>query len=148
MSEKQQEVARVAADLFKTQPDWVTFFREVMGLGGIVRQMYRDKDSLAQFEQTAEYAEIQQMIKALRQNGGKSTEQETTRVITVRMPQSLHESLKTEAHEHKTSMNQLCISKLLQFIDGELVPSEQPAAGSQAEQVPAMAASEHMSEAY
>ena len=29
-----------------------------------------------------------------------------------------------EAHEHNTSMNKLCISKLLQFADRELVPVE------------------------
>ena len=29
-----------------------------------------------------------------------------------------------EAHEHNTSMNKLCISKLLQFVDRELVPVE------------------------
>jgi len=35
-----------------------------------------------------------------------------------------YESLKTEAHDRKTSMNQLCISKLLQVIDAELVTVE------------------------
>ena len=49
---------------------------------------------------------------------------EPTRVITVRLPKSLHESLRYEAHERKTSMNQLCISKLLQVIDNKLVPSD------------------------
>lgn len=49
-----------------------------------------------------------------------------TRVITVRLPKSLHEALKTEAYGRKTSMNQLCISKLLQVIDAEMVPTEDP----------------------
>ena len=49
---------------------------------------------------------------------------EPTKVITVRMPKSLHEALRAEAHEHQTSMNKLCISKLLQFIDNEFVPDE------------------------
>ena len=49
---------------------------------------------------------------------------EPTRVITVRLPKSLHEALRVEAHEHRTSMNKLCISKLLQFIDGQQVPAE------------------------
>jgi len=47
-----------------------------------------------------------------------------TEVITIRIPQSLHAALRVEAHEHHTSMNKLCISKLLQFIDTEMVPSE------------------------
>ena len=41
-----------------------------------------------------------------------------------RLPKSLHESLRHEAHERKTSMNQLCISKLLQIIDEKLVPND------------------------
>ena len=47
---------------------------------------------------------------------------EPTQVITVRLPKSLHEALRVEADEHHTSMNKLCISKLLQFIDHERVP--------------------------
>ena len=35
-----------------------------------------------------------------------------TKVITVRMPDSLHEALKKEAQERNTSMNKLCIAKL------------------------------------
>ena len=45
-------------------------------------------------------------------------------MVTVRIPRSLHEALRVEAHEHCTSMNKLCISKLLQFIDKEMVPTE------------------------
>lgn len=50
--------------------------------------------------------------------------EEPTRVITVRLPRSLHEALRAEAHIHQTSMNKLCISKLLQLIDDALVPNE------------------------
>ena len=45
-------------------------------------------------------------------------------MITVRLPQSLHETLRIEAYQHCTSMNKLCISKLLQFIESDLVPNE------------------------
>ena len=47
---------------------------------------------------------------------------EETRVITVRIPQSLHDALKIEAYEHHTSVNKLCISKLLQFVNADHVP--------------------------
>jgi hypothetical protein len=39
---------------------------------------------------------------------------ESIRVITVRLPASLHEALKDEAHQRKVSMNKLCINKLVQ----------------------------------
>ena len=50
--------------------------------------------------------------------------QESIRVITVRLPASLHEALKDEAHQRKVSMNKLCISKLLQVIEQDLIPAE------------------------
>jgi len=65
------------------------------------------------------------MLRELRQRGFVAEEgSEPTRVITIRLPRSMHDALKTEAHEHETSMNKLCISKLLQFIDNRLVPCD------------------------
>ncbi len=118
--EKLQAIRDRANQLFDEQSDWAVFFREVLGVAGIVHQLYPDADSLAQFEQTPEYMELQQMLAKLRdRNGPRAPLQEVTRVITVRLPKSLHESLKVEAHSRHTSMNQLCISKLLQAVDEE-----------------------------
>jgi hypothetical protein len=118
--DRHQTAQRVAADLFERQPDWVTFFREVLGVDGLLRKLFPSPEDYAAFEKTAHYAEIQAMLARLRdrppvQPDGK----EPTRVITVRLPKSLHESLRAEAHERKTSMNQLCISKLLKVIEEE-----------------------------
>ncbi len=126
MSEQRQDVFRVADEIYRQRPSWVTFFREVLGVDGIVRQVYQTPEAIAQFEQTADFQQIQQMLAKLRENdadlpGGP---REPTRVITVRLPKSLHEALKTEAHDRHTSMNKLCISKLLQVIDEDLVPAE------------------------
>ena len=49
---------------------------------------------------------------------------EPTHTITVRLPKSVHEALRDEAHEKRTSMNKLCVSKLIQAIDAALVPCE------------------------
>ncbi len=123
--ELQQQVYRTAYDLYCQNPDWVIFFREVLGLNGIVRRSFRTRDALSEFERTESYAEIQQMLKRLRERKPEDAKPpERTRVITVRLPESLHEALQEEAHEYRTSVNKLCISKLLQFIDNELVPSE------------------------
>jgi len=125
MNTKEQEVHRVATELYAQGPDWVTYFREVLGLDGIVRQAYPTPELLVSFEQSKEFSEIQHLLAKLRGKGDQSAEdKEPTRVITVRLPKSLHESLRTEAHERKTSMNKLCISKLLQMVDGELVPAD------------------------
>jgi predicted HicB family RNase H-like nuclease len=119
--ERRVEAHRVAESLYRQAPDWVIFFREILGIGGVVRRLFPGRDDLADFERTEEYAEIQLMLARLRQRSAPNQEKpEPTRVITVRMPQSLHEALQAEAHAHQTSMNKLCISKLLQVIDEQL----------------------------
>lgn len=119
MLDKRQEVVRQAAELYEKELDWVSFFRAVLGKEGIVRQMYRDAAELADFEKSQEYQSIQSMLARLRDKDidGSALANEPTRVITVRLPKSLHESLKAEAHDKHTSMNKLCISKLLQVLD-------------------------------
>jgi predicted HicB family RNase H-like nuclease len=119
--ERRVEALRVAETLYRQAPDWVIFFREILGIGGVVRRLFPGREDLVEFERSDEYAEIQLMVARLRQRSVPSQEKpEPTRVITVRMPQSLHEALQAEAHAHQTSMNKLCISKLLQVIDEEL----------------------------
>lgn len=120
-----QRVRQMANEKFRHEPDWVTFYREVLGVDGIINQLFPDREQNLRFQQTDDYAEIQKMLAKLREkNRGQKQPDEATRVITVRLPQSLHEALRHEAHNHKTSMNKLCISKLLQMIAGDLVPSD------------------------
>ena len=122
---QEEEIKRVAELLYKQDPDWTTFYREVLGLHGIARRNYPNRDSLAEFEQTGAFHKIQHMLTKLREKRPIADDQdEPTRVITVRIPKSLHEALRVEAHEHHTSMNKLCISKLLQFIDNQMIPNE------------------------
>ncbi len=111
---------RIAAEKFQGQPDWVVFFREIFGVDGILRKLFPSTEDMQGFEKSAEYAEIQNMLSKLREKSTNPTEdKEPTRVITVRLPKSLHEFLKQEAHDRHTSINQLCIAKLLRVISGE-----------------------------
>ena len=120
MTRTQQDALRLTKELFAQQPDWITFFREVLGVDGLLRQLFMTPEELAAFEQTPAYAEIQQMLATLRANAARTENgKEPTRVITVRLPESLHKSLLREAWEHSTSMNQLCITKLLATADVE-----------------------------
>lgn len=124
-----QAILEVAERLFAAEPDWIVFFREVMGLDGIVRRTFQTPDSLMRFECSAEYARIREMLDALRQRQQEKTPvREAQRVVTVRMPMSLHETLKAEAQEMNVSINKLCISKLLKLLDEnacrDLVPED------------------------
>jgi hypothetical protein len=148
------EILKSARELFETRPDWVFFFRTVLGVGGAVRRNYRTREALAEFERTDAYRDIQKMLAKLREPPPEKEEpededseegdaeplaaeaspepekkpkvtkpnQERIKVITVRLPMSVHDALKEEAHAHKTSVNQLCISKLVQLIDNEFIP--------------------------
>lgn len=124
--ERCQTVCRVANETYGRTKDWVVFFREILGVNGLVRRLYPTAEELAAFEKTTEYADIQKMVKRLRDKpaAAQADGQEVTRVITVRLPASLHEFLKAEAHDHKTSINQLCISKLLQAMEDEAATEE------------------------
>ena len=131
--EKYEELVRVAEDLYQQNPQWDAFFREILGVKGAVRRAFPDSESLAQFEKSEQYDRIHQMLAKLRarrrsraphEEGSESPEEsrEPTRMITVRLPQSMHALLQHEAHERHTTMNKLCISKLLQIVDEQLVP--------------------------
>ncbi|MEX0867195.1 MAG: hypothetical protein WD030_07540 [Pirellulales bacterium] len=123
-AEARKDIYHVAQTLYNDKTDWVTFFREVLGKEGVVRRNFREVRSLHEFETTDDYSDIQEMLVDLwKKNPGSKGEPEATRVITVRMPESVHEALKTEADERRTSMNKLCISKLLQPIDDKFIPS-------------------------
>ncbi|HVX14829.1 MAG TPA: toxin-antitoxin system HicB family antitoxin [Pirellulales bacterium] len=123
----------VAQAFYNRGPDWVTFFREVLGVNGIVRTVFAEPKLLAEFESTPEYADIQLMLTKLREQADVLAPKEATKVITVRLPQSLHDALTAEAEAYGTSVNKLCISKLTQIIDEEFIPNGKAAANREAE---------------
>jgi predicted HicB family RNase H-like nuclease len=124
-TEKYQQILQSARQLFESEPDWVTFFREILGVDGVVRRQFTRLEDLTAFEKSPEFEQIQKWLVKLReQKNATDTESEPTRVITVRLPKSMHEYLRTEAHDLRTSMNKLCISKLLQVIEQDLIPTE------------------------
>lgn len=129
-----ERIVRFAKELYDCEPDWVTFFREVLGVDGIVRRHFNRLEELSDFEKSNEFEQIQKWLVKLRENAkGDGIEAEPTHTITVRLPKSMHEFLRTEAHDLRTSMNKLCISKLLQVIKRDLIPVERNPSASQAQ---------------
>lgn len=111
-------VLQVAERLHSMDPEWVVFFREVLGVDGVVRRTFQEPDDLIRFECSPEYARIRELLDDLRnRQRERPVEREAQRVVTVRMPRSLHETLKAEAEEMRVSINTLCISKLLKMLD-------------------------------
>jgi predicted HicB family RNase H-like nuclease len=110
-------VLQVAERLYGMDPEWVVFFREVLGVDGIVRRTFSEPDALMRFECSPQYARIREMLDGLRaRQQDRQAPREAQRVVTVRMPRSLHETLKSEAEQLRVSVNTLCISKLMKLL--------------------------------
>jgi hypothetical protein len=48
------------------------------------------------------------------------------RVITLRLPQSVHEGLKKQAHRRQTSLNSMCVEELRKLVPAPEVSPEIP----------------------
>ena len=46
-TEKETAVKQAATELLSQQPDWITFYREILGLQGIVRHTFPTREMLA-----------------------------------------------------------------------------------------------------
>ena len=113
-----REVLGFAQRLLDQSPHWMVVFREVFGPNGIAREYFPTAEEMMRFERTPEYRAVQALIAQVReQSEEKDDARAATRMITVRIPKVLHESLREEAHQRKTSMNKLCIWKLFQALD-------------------------------
>lgn len=120
-----EEAVRAASEMFGRGVDWVQYYREILGTDGAVKRLFQDEASRQAFKRTSQYLEIQQMLARLREKNPPPTDdEEPTRVITVRLPACIHQALRDEARELNTSMNKLCISKLLHVIASDLVPAD------------------------
>ncbi|MGV3486358.1 MAG: hypothetical protein ACO1RT_18205, partial [Planctomycetaceae bacterium] len=125
LEQRPAEVLRLAIETFPQTDNWVIFYREILGVEGVVRKLFRNVDELQQWEASKEFAEVHTMLAALRSHDtGKGDTIEAQRMITVRLPMSLHEALKLESKEQNLSINKLCITKLLHKMDSRFVPQE------------------------
>ena len=121
--DQRREAVTQALRLSRAARDWEVFFKQLMGVDGLIYELFPTADQRRQFETTSEYVEIQHILAEMRSRPQKRNlpDREKTKMITVRLPESLHAALMQEANDLQTSMNKLCISKLLQIIDKELV---------------------------
>ncbi len=126
LEQRGREVLRLAQEAFAKTGSWVVFYREMLGIDGVVRKLYRDPSEMRFFEDSSEFAELQEMVAAMRsQDSSKGDATEPERMITIRLPKSLHDALRIEADEMNLSINKLCISKLLQRIESRFIPIQQ-----------------------
>jgi hypothetical protein len=113
----------VANDLFGNAPTWVCFYRELLGGSGMIHRIFASNEDLGAFLRTEEYHQIQLMLTALRSRDlPENDPNDPQRMITVRLPKSLHEAMCEEAGRLNISVNRLCISRMLQMLDPKMIP--------------------------
>ncbi len=113
----------IANDLFSNAPTWVCFYRELMGGSGLLHVLFDNNKEFGAFLRTDQHHQIQQMLTALRSRDlPENDPNDPQRMITVRLPKSLHEAMCEEAGRLNISVNRLCISRMLQLLDPEMIP--------------------------
>ncbi len=126
LEQRASEALRLANEAFALTGYWVSFYRAVLGVEGVVDRLFTTREEQAYFQTTQEFAEIFKILAALRSADVEKAEAiEPQRVLTIRMPVSLHASLAKEAKMLNVSMNKLCLSKFALRIKPEFVPIEQ-----------------------
>jgi hypothetical protein len=119
-----QSLTSAAAELFGLAPTWTAFYREILGADGVMKKCVCAGTEMATFECSPEHSKLLEMLTVLRSRDlPENDPHEQQRMITVRIPKSLHDSICEEANELAVSVNKLCISRLLQKVDKSMIPS-------------------------
>lgn len=118
-----QQAFDLANDLFGHAPTWVCFYRELMAGSGLIHRLFSTDADFGAFLRTEQYHQIQLMLTALRSRDlPENDPNDPQRMITVRLPKSLHEAMCDEAGRLNISVNRLCISRMLQLLDPKMIP--------------------------
>lgn len=125
LEERSAEALRLAQEAFAQTGYWVAFYKAVLAKGGVVDKLFSEPEDLDYFYTTNEFSQIQQILTALRTSDlEKADAIEPLKMLTIRIPRSMQAALMEEAQRNQTSINKLCVSKLLCPIDPALVPQE------------------------
>ncbi len=94
-------VYSAARSLYETRPHWLDFFREVFGVRGLINEAFATSEEREAFAETMHHGDIQAMLRELRESesDGGSDDKEPTRVITLRVPSSVHHAIRQKAAE-------------------------------------------------
>lgn len=125
IEERGEEIGRLIEDAFVKTSSWVVFYRWMLSPGGVASQLYPTPAERRYFETTDAFANLLELVTSLRSTDtSKNTAHEPERVITVRMPRSVHEAILAEAETLELGVNKFCITKLLQPPNKRYTPLE------------------------
>jgi hypothetical protein len=117
-------VQQVAAELFGVAPTWTAFYRETLGIDGVAHRIFSDPSEYRDYECSDCHCKVLEMLTVLRSRDLPDCDpNETQKMITVRIPKSLHDRICKDANELDVSVNKLAITLLLQKVDLSMLPS-------------------------
>ncbi|MCC9640661.1 hypothetical protein LOC71_00120 [Rhodopirellula sp. JC740] len=123
--ERAEMALKLAAEVFAQTGSWVVFYREIMGCDGVVWKLFPEAAQRRHFEASPEFAELLEIMTSIRsQDRSKTSLHEPERMITVRLPRTMHATCVAEASELGLSINNYCLTKLLQPINKRFTPIE------------------------
>ena len=121
-----REVVERAIEIIESCTTWAEAHGKVFGVDGYLGRLFDDRTTQCRFRDSFEYRVILESLAELRaRDTNKSTATQPMRILTIRLPQSVHQAMAAEADSMRVSINQLGISKLLVEIDPRLVPDQQ-----------------------
>lgn len=124
MESRCKQVLDVATELFGVAPTWTAFYREILGCEGAARALFCNASEMGKYECSDEHGKILGMLAVLRSRDLPDCDpNEAQRMITIRIPKSLHDSICKEANDLQVSVNKLCITRLVQRVDRGLIPT-------------------------
>jgi len=125
MEQRPEEVLRLAREAFAKTGSWVVFYRWMLGPEGVVDKLYPASFLRQYFETTEAFAELLEMVTSIRsQDDSKAGVYEPDRMITVRLPCSMHDAVIRDADALDLSINKYCLTKLLQPTNKRFTPLE------------------------
>lgn len=124
MESRCRHVLSTATELFGLAPTWTAFYREILGCEGVARALFGNATEMGKYECSDEHSKILGMLSVLRSRDLPDCDpNEAQRMITIRIPKSLHDSICKEANDLQVSVNKLCITRLVQRVDRALIPT-------------------------
>jgi hypothetical protein len=112
-----RDIELAAQELFRVHVSWWDFYNKILGPQGMVRSRLVSEEQYAQFRRSPAYARIQRMLANLCRRRERGRRGQPIKIITVRVPESIHKALAGEASKLGISINQLCVAKLLQILE-------------------------------
>lgn len=135
------QILAAARKLFEERCSWAKFYQQILGTNGLIHRLFPTPESQTAFRRSKAYGEIQRMLAALSGRRLRRRTEQPIKIITVRVPESVHAELAREAALKGLSVNQLCVMKLVQLIEAEALATASATAtsGSSAAGEPAAA---------